>query len=100
MSQPEIGEKVAEIRLDAIRTNLASIPVAVAVLLVRPNNVTAMLAAFVIVCCYADVYMVCRLRKFDRSMWIVDHPTESGFDVCAGVPESSPASPQPEIRPR
>ncbi len=58
-------------------------PLAVALLLAFPREVTVVLASFAVAGSYADVCMVYRLREFHDPMWIVDHPTEPGFDVYA-----------------
>jgi hypothetical protein len=75
--------RVSSARIVGLAPLVITGPLAVALLLAFPREVTVMLASFAVVGCYADVCMLYRLREFHDPMWIVDHPTEPGFDVYA-----------------
>ncbi len=61
-------------------------PVMLGLLLLYPSDVTALLAAFMILGCAMDVAMICRLGRFDGNLLFVDRPSEPGFDIY--TPES------------
>lgn len=80
--------RVQAARIVGLAPLAGTVPPILVLLFVSPSEMTALLAGLVLVGCFADVYMVYRLREFDASMWVVDHPTEAGFDIYAGRPAS------------
>ncbi|HSV98585.1 MAG TPA: metalloprotease family protein [Sedimentisphaerales bacterium] len=56
-------------------------PAMAGLLVWRPSQVTALLAGLAILGCAMDVVMVYSLRRFGGSLWVVDHPSEPGFDI-------------------
>ncbi len=56
-------------------------PVAVLVMLAYPAFWTAAAAAVTLVACVGDVWAYLKLRRFDKGLLVLDHPTEPGCDV-------------------
>ena len=68
-------------RLIAVAPFCITTPLAFAILIGYPSDVTAMLAGMTVVGCFADFVMLFELRRFQANHWFVDHPSEPGFAI-------------------
>jgi hypothetical protein len=77
----KVPVRVGVARVIAVTPLAIGGPVALAVLVVYPSNVTALLAGFTFIGGAVDLLLLYKLCPFDGNLLFVDHPTEPAFEI-------------------
>lgn len=76
-------------RIMALSPLLVLGPLSLVALAIFPFFWNSLISGFIISSCFSDVWIVIRLGRFDKKLYVQDHPTEVGCEIFKKVEGAS-----------